>query len=132
MAGNELNSFVSKFVSLWKSGCDAELKVESKDGKAFATLKVGLGYDLYGLQGGVHQRRGGGGPARQRRRERRAKERETVAAAEKAVVKVEGKDNIKTVDEGKLGLTEEVTYAEIEALDKGMLMRSVATKMSLK
>ena len=42
MAGpgpGELGSFITKFVILWQSGCEAKLQVES----AFVTLRVGLG-----------------------------------------------------------------------------------------
>ena len=44
MAGlPQLNSFVSKFVNLWQSGCDASLHVETHAGKATIHLQVGLG-----------------------------------------------------------------------------------------
>ena len=44
MAGQEeLDKFVRKFVSLWQSGCEARVHVETKAGNAFVNLKVGLG-----------------------------------------------------------------------------------------
>ena len=44
MAGlQEFNSFVGKFFHLWKSGCEANLKVNTKAGQAFINLEVGLG-----------------------------------------------------------------------------------------
>ena len=39
----QLNSFVSKFLNLWQSGCDASLHVETHAGKAKIHLQVGLG-----------------------------------------------------------------------------------------
>ena len=40
---SELNSFVGKFVSLWKAGLDANLLVTTHAGEAKLTLEVGLG-----------------------------------------------------------------------------------------
>ena len=72
----ELQSFVGKFLNLWKNGCDASLFVESRAGKAFVNLRVGLGeapphptFNHHGHGGNPH--RDGGGPSRRRRRERR-------------------------------------------------------------
>ena len=99
MAGNELDSFVRKFMNLWQSGWDAKLNLESEAGNVFVTLRVGLGEDPIGHhQQVVHHR--GGGPARQRRRERRESERKVTKAAEEAViVKVEHKDTTDVVAE---------------------------------
>ena len=43
MATVEINSFVSKFVNLWKSGLDASLKLESHAGQASLSISLGLG-----------------------------------------------------------------------------------------
>ena len=40
---SELNQFIRKFVSLWESGCEDSLHVESTVGQAYVNLKVGLG-----------------------------------------------------------------------------------------
>ena len=89
MAGHyELDNFVRKFVSLWQSGCEASLHVESKAGNAFISLQLGLG------QAHVHPHAGGrrgGGLARQRRRERREAERLARAASEQDVGLDDGK-----------------------------------------
>ena len=80
MAGtDELDKFITKFVSLWISGCNAKQTVEAEAGNAFVNLRVGLGQAHLGQQHHVvyHRR---GGPSRQRRKEKRAAERE---AAEK-------------------------------------------------
>ena len=88
MAGeSELDSFVRKFKSLWKSGRDAKLHVQTEAGNV--TLSVGLGQVPPGHHlHAVHPR--GGGPARQRRRERREAERH---ASEESVDVAE---NVKT------------------------------------
>ena len=39
----EINSFVSKFHSLWKTGRDACLQIETHAGQACVTLRLGLG-----------------------------------------------------------------------------------------
>ena len=39
----EINSFVSKFSSLWKTGKDACLQIETHAGQACVTLRLGLG-----------------------------------------------------------------------------------------
>lgn len=45
MAGlDDMNNFVTKFVSLWKSGKNASLKVESKSGRAVVMLELDLGF----------------------------------------------------------------------------------------
>ena len=41
MAGlDDMNNFVSKFVSLWKAGKNASLKVESKSGRGSVMLEL--------------------------------------------------------------------------------------------
>jgi hypothetical protein len=88
MAGpDELDSFVRKFRTLWKSGRNAKLFVETEAGHAFVNLQVGLG-QAQPQQPVWHGGRGGS-PSKQRRLERRAEERREVAAAAAEVEKVE-------------------------------------------
>ena len=112
MAGNELESFVRKFVNLWQSGCDAKLHVESEAGKAFITLRVGLGHDLLGHHhhDGRHR---GGGPAKQRRKERREAERQAAEEVVVAEVKAEESFEVK-VEETEV--TEKVSRKQVTDL----------------
>ena len=81
MAGvSELDSFVRKFILLWRTGSNAKLSVEAKAGEAFVNLSVGLGQAVPGAH--AAKRRGGAG-ARQRRAERRVAERKMSAEAQK-------------------------------------------------
>ena len=81
----EINSFVGKFVSLWQSGRDANLKLESKAGKAFVSLEVVIECPQYPLQPQHYQ-----APLREvraaqvRRRQKRAAARKAGAEAEEA------------------------------------------------
>ena len=43
MATVEINSFIGKFLNLWKSGLDASLTLESHAGEASVSLRLGLG-----------------------------------------------------------------------------------------
>ena len=81
---DELDSFVRKFVNLWKSGCEASLNVESKAGNAYVNLRVGLGHAHPHIQKDQQEDGGcrGGSPAKQRRKERREAERGERAKAE--------------------------------------------------
>ena len=83
----EVNSFVSKFVSLWRSGQRAHLNLESHDGNAWVALRVQLGHaenlpDFHSQQGQHNQdqnfkkKQQVDTPCRQRRQEKRAAERE--------------------------------------------------------
>ena len=74
MAVTELDSFLSKFKSLWASGHQAELKFNSKKGNVWINLEVGLKCPQPHLGG--HQGHGQGN-ARQRRNIRRAAARAT-------------------------------------------------------
>ena len=68
MAVTELDSFLTKFKSLWASGQEANLTLNSKKGKVWINLEVGL-------QCPQHHRQGHGqaeGNARQRRKIRRS------------------------------------------------------------
>jgi hypothetical protein len=90
MAGpDELDKFVRKFMTLWQSGCDANLYVETMAGNAFVNLGVGLGqtHPYRGQHTGGHR---GGGPAKQQRLERRAAARKATAAVEKAALDANG------------------------------------------
>ena len=85
-AHSEMDQFIRKFVSLWESGCEASLHLESKAGQAYVNLRLGLGpaqtHPAWKNEhGGCHR---GGGPAQQRRRERRRAERQSRATAEEA------------------------------------------------
>ena len=105
MAGHEeLEKFVRHFVSLWESGSNARLHVETEAGNAFVSLQVGLGQAQPLLVSGQHHGgRRGGSPAKQRRRERRDAERQ-VKADQVA-------DNTKSTAEEEV-LVEEINVAE--------------------
>ena len=83
MGGAELDSFYVKFKTLWKSGLDACLTVESKAGKAWVNLKVGLGE----TQPQQHHHHPRNTPAQQRRRERRAAARDAARVEDNQVEK---------------------------------------------
>ena len=89
----ELYSFVRKFESLWKSGCNAKLHVETEAGHAFVHLQVGLGEALLHPQPGGHR---GGGSGRERRREKRLAARQTAEEADKKAVSGEDTANSDT------------------------------------
>ena len=87
MAGLEqLHSFVGKFVSLWQSGLDASLHLNTKAGEAHINLRVGLGQAPLPPHQVPHLPRSSR-PSRLRRREKRAATRNAAAeeAAEEAV-----------------------------------------------
>ena len=90
----EVNSFVTKFLSLWHTGRDACLQIETQSGKAFANLRVGLGEHPHHQQ---HHRKES--PSKQRRREKRAAER------------------LATAEEAKATSNENADEAEHESLD---------------
>ena len=68
MTDAELDSFVSKFKQLCAAGLDAHLAAGSHAGKAWVSLRVGLGQPDKKADGHRHQRNS---PSRQRRRARR-------------------------------------------------------------
>ena len=78
---------LDQFVSLWQSGHNAKLYVETEAGNAFVQLQVGLGQAPQHPQKGQQHVGGhrGGGPARERRRMRREAARKATVAAEEAV-----------------------------------------------
>ena len=89
MAVTELDTFVKKFMQLWKSGHSAHLDIDTHAGEAWVGLRVRLG----SAPGPLHQEphhqvnaksRSRNGPARQRRRARRSANRlnEAVEASE--------------------------------------------------
>ena len=117
MAGqSELDQFIRKFVSLWKSGWEASLHMESRAGKAFVNLQLGLGqaqqHSGKSDHVGVHR---GGSPSKQRRRDRREADREAKAVAEQAAAaqNVGSHKNNAAVEQADLErpslVTEEVT-----------------------
>ena len=60
MAGlGQLNSFVGKFINLWKAGLDANLELKTTAGETTLTLKAGLGQTPQPLppQGAAYHRR---------------------------------------------------------------------------
>ena len=80
---DEVNSIMWKFCSLWKSGWDANLSLETHAGQACVSLRVGLGfYEERQIQPKIIPSKKKLSPSRNRRRERRA-----AAAAEKLVNK---------------------------------------------
>ena len=83
MLSSELDSFVLKFKSLWYSGIDAHLDVDTHAGQAWVGLRVGLGHPP-GLPH-PHLLRKKDSPSRQRRRARRDEARKL--AADEATVK---------------------------------------------
>ena len=104
MLSSELDSFVLKFKSLWYSGIDAHLDVETHAGQAWVGLRVGLGHPP-GLPQ-PHLLRKKDSPSKQRRRARRAEARKLAAdeaavkASEKAKTPKEAtKDNLVRVTE---------------------------------
>ena len=77
----EVNFFLGKFYTVWRSGRDASLFLESHAGQACVSLRVGLGfYHEYKEQPNFNKKKTMS-PCKKRRRERRA-----AAAAAKLVV----------------------------------------------
>ena len=93
MNPSELQSFVSKFRSLWQTSLDAHLKLKSHAGKAWVSLAVQLGDAPGPLQPPPHipplRKKNRNGPSQQRRRERRAAARAEKEKADKAVENLE-------------------------------------------
>ena len=91
MVVTELDTFVSKFYQLWKSGLTAHLDLDTRAGNAWAGLRVQLG-QAPGPQHvqPVHQpfHRKAESPSRQRRRARRA------AARTQDIINVEESDKV--------------------------------------
>ena len=82
MAGlQEMNSFLTKFVNLWRAGKVATLQLSTSAGEAQVQLQVGLGHAPPPQDQPTRLRRAAG-PARLRRRQRRE---EAHKAAEEAV-----------------------------------------------
>ena len=73
MAMAEIDSFLLKFKTLWKSGRDATLTVETHAGKAYILLRLGLGKapKLHPIFPFPSPGKNRNGPARQRRRAKR-------------------------------------------------------------
>ena len=66
----EATSFLNKFKDLWLAGHQANLSFETKDGQAWATLRVCLGDHPSNYENAKHVK-----PSQERRRERRAEAR---------------------------------------------------------
>ena len=99
MAGLEqFESFVKKFVDLWKTGIHARLLVETEAGNAFINLRAGLGQVCPLPDQGCDQGRRGGG-SRVRRRERRSVARQV--AAEEAARSEEAVQAKKGIEKGR-------------------------------
>ena len=79
MAVNEIDSFVNKFKSLLSSGHQVRLTFNSRKGKVWANLNVGLDLPLQPHHDGHHVK--GHENARQRRKVRRAAARAAAVAA---------------------------------------------------
>ena len=72
MSTEQVNSFVSKFISLWSSGEDVSLQLKSLNGKCKVVMEIDIGnYKAATLH---HEKYKGFSPSRQRRRERRLQE----------------------------------------------------------
>ena len=99
----EVNSFVGKFVNLWKSGSDATLQLETHAGQACVTLRLGLGEHPHQL----HQYRKKVSPSKQRRHERRA------AARKESAENADPNSNIEN-DEQSSNEVKEATTKEAE------------------
>ena len=82
----EMNAFIGKFVKLWQSGRDANLKIESKAGQAVVSLQLDLGYPH---PPPPHHPVPVVRAAQVRRRQRRAAERQTAAEADREEAKAE-------------------------------------------
>ena len=99
MAGlDDMNNFVNKFVSLWKAGKNASLKVESKSGRASVMLELDLGFPHPPPSHAPpqqHHQKVNVGAARVRRHERRAAGRQEAErqAAEDAAMCAENASN---------------------------------------
>lgn len=94
----ELDSFVSKFKSLWTSGQQARLTINSRNGRVWVNLQVGLRCPQPHHDDGVPKHQGHGlGNSKQRRQIRRAAARAakaTEVVAEKATTVDEAIENI--------------------------------------
>ena len=84
MATEDVQSFVSKFLSLWSSGRNASLTLNSMDGKACINMQLELGaYQPCENGAYVQSNTKNFSPSRLRRRDRRLQDRN---AAEKVVI----------------------------------------------
>ena len=91
MATAEINSFVGKFLNLWKSGFDASLKFETRAGKASVSISLGLG--AFSETDNVAEKPCSVkrvSPSRIRRRLRRAKARQNITKEEESNMRIAG------------------------------------------
>ena len=98
MSQTEIESFISKFMGLLRSGRNATLNIQSEAGKALINLSVEV------KQSSQQNSNSRNGPARQRRRERRAAARDVAVAQEevKVVSEQDKEDSAKAAAEKQL------------------------------
>ena len=93
MATVEINSFIGKFLNLWKSGLDASLRLESHAGQASVSLHLGLGTWTEEAEKPPVLKKVS--PSRTRRRHRQAKARQDAAdCVDNNVVKVTSEEDV--------------------------------------
>ena len=112
-ADQEIDSFVTKLKHLLYSGYDATLNIETQDGKAFVTLKAGLGH-IKSLHYGYpnrQQSKVSRSPSYFRRQERRREAKRNVVSS----VSTKSDENVVLV---KVDATEEnLIECAVEAQD---------------
>ena len=117
MAGlAELNSFVTKFLNLWQSGCDASLQLKTRGGKAKITLQLGLG-EAPPPPFSTPPPRCVPGPSRQRRTERRALARKEAEKAQDKTDVEEADEEAENAENAKQEAEEAVTIFNHEAVE---------------
>ena len=114
---SELDSFVTKFKSLWITGQEAHLNVNSHGGQAWITLSVGLGSPppTSPPSSSPPQHRppcsSRNGPSRRRRRARRQAAREAAASENVEAAVTENSETL---------TTEASVYAEPKSIDSAV------------
>ena len=109
MSQTEIESFISKFMGLLRSGRNATLNIQSEAGKALINLSVEV------KQSSQQNSNSRNGPARQRRRERRAAARDVAVAQEEVkVVSEQDKD-----DSTKAAAEKQLSFENKEASANG-------------
>ena len=76
---HEINSFVSKYVALWKAGQDASLHLDTYAGQVYVSLQLRLGHYPHYPQNQQNTPRKKVTPSQLRRRERRSAARQSSA-----------------------------------------------------
>ena len=100
---DELDKFISKFISLWQSGSNVRLNLNADGGKANISMHVKLN-----LQSFKNVKKSGrDSPCRQKRRLRRAAEREARAVTKNTTETVQVEDQEEYVkDQAEMSVTE--------------------------